>query len=73
MRSRVRLATLTRSSSISCRLLPSGRGFFLGAICGREQGECYYVSSVTNGFRLGNRIGSNRISKEGLETEIFDV
>ncbi len=34
MRSRVRLAALTRSSSISFRLLASAGGFFLGAICG---------------------------------------
>ncbi len=72
MRAVLRSSRLTRSAAIFLRLTARDC-FFLGAICGREQGECYYVSSVTNGFRLGNRIGSNRISKEGLETEIFGV
>ncbi len=34
IRSRVLLSTSTRSSSISFRLLASGGGLFLGAICG---------------------------------------
>ena len=42
MRAVLRRSRLTRSAAIFLRLTARDC-FFLGAICGREQGECYYL------------------------------
>jgi hypothetical protein len=42
MRASLRRSTLTRSAAIFLRLKARDCLFF-GAICGREQAECYYI------------------------------